>query len=172
MGKFIVGFIVGFVVLPVLAFFYVYFGYAPVATAGPPLPLERYTAHLALNARIRKEMPKDSPVPPTEANLTAGAKLYREYCAVCHGTAGEPKTATAKGMFPAPPQLLQGKGVTDDPVGETFWKVANGIRLTGMPAYEGSLTNDELWQVSQFLAHANELPLSARQIMAQPAPAH
>jgi len=111
-------------------------------------------------------------VPPTEANLTAGAKLYRDYCAVCHGTAGEPKTATAKGMFPPPPQLLQGKGVTDDPVGETYWKVANGIRLTGMPAYQGSLTNDELWQVSQFLAHANELPISARQIASQPPPAY
>jgi thiosulfate dehydrogenase len=172
MGKCILGFIVGFVLLPVVAFFYAFFGYAPVATAGPPLPLERYMTRLALKARIRKEMPKDSPVKPTEANLTAGAKLYRDYCAVCHGTAGEPKTATAKGMFPPPPQLLHGKGVTDDPVGETYWKVANGIRLTGMPAYQGSLANDELWQVSQFLAHANELPNSARQIVTGPAPAH
>ncbi len=171
MGKFILGMIVGFVLLPELAFFYVFFGYAPVATAGPPLPLERYMAHLALNARIRKEMPKDSPVQPTEANLTAGAKLYREHCAVCHGTGGEPKTATARGMFPPPPQLLQGKGVTDDPVGETYWKVANGIRLTGMPAYQGSLPDSELWQVGQFLAHANELPKSARQVVAGPAPA-
>jgi hypothetical protein len=72
-------------------------------------------------------------------------------------------------MFPPPPQLLQSKGVTDDPVGEAYWKVANGIRLTGMPAYQGSFTNDELWQVSQFLAHANELPNSARQIVAGPA---
>ena len=168
MGRWIFGFIVGFLLLPVLAFLYVFFGYAPVATAGAPLPLERYMAHLALKARIHKEMPKDSPVQPTEANLTAGAKIYRDYCAVCHGTAAEPMTATAKGMFPPPPQLLQGKGVTDDPAGETYWKVANGIRLTGMPAYYGSLTNVELWQVSQFLAHANELPNSARQIVAGP----
>lgn len=75
-------------------------------------------------------------------------------------------------MFPPPPQLLQGKGVTDDPVGETYWKVANGIRLTGMPAYQGSLANVELWQVSQFLAHANELPNTARQIVTGPAPVH
>jgi hypothetical protein len=103
----------------VLAFLYVFFGYAPVATASPPLPLERYMAKLGLNARIRIEMPKDSPMQPTEENLTAGAKLYRDHCAVCHGTVDQPKTATAKGMFPPPPQLLQGKGVTDDPVGET-----------------------------------------------------
>jgi thiosulfate dehydrogenase len=172
MVKFILGFIVGLVLLPVLAFLYVLFGYAPVATASPPLPLEKYITNLALNARVRKEMPKNSPVQPTEESLTAGAKLYRDYCAVCHGTAGEPKTATAKGMFPPPPQLLQGKGVTDDPVGETYWKVANGIRLTGMPAFQGSLADIELWQVSQFLAHANELPIGARQIVAGSDKAH
>jgi hypothetical protein len=40
---------------------------------------------------------------------------------------------TSKGMYPQPPELFKGKGVTDDPAGETYWKVANGIRLTGMP---------------------------------------
>ena len=102
---------------------------------------------------------------PTEANLTAGAKIYRDYCVVCHGTIDGPKTAAAAGMFPLPPQLLQDKGVTDDPVGETYWKVANGIRLTGMPGYLGSLANDELWRVSQFVARANDIPSSVRQIV-------
>jgi mono/diheme cytochrome c family protein len=165
MGKWILGFIVGFVFLPVLAFFWVLLGFAPVATATPPLPLERYMAKLALNARIRSEMPKASPVQPTEANLTTGAKLYRDYCLVCHGTIDGPKTATSAGMFPPPPQLLQGKGVTDDPVGETYWKVANGIRLTGMPGYRGSINDGDLWQVSEFVAHANDVPSSARQIV-------
>jgi len=46
-------------------------------------------------------------------------------------------------MYPPPPQLLSPEqGVTDDPVGVTysFWKVKNGIRLTEMPAFNGSLT--------------------------------
>jgi len=72
------------------------------------------------------------------------------------------KTPTAKGMFPPPPQLLRGKGVTDDPVGETYWKAVNGIRLTGMPAYRGSLSDEQLWQVSQLLAHADKLSARAR----------
>ncbi len=171
MGRFLLGLIAGIVLLPLVAFVYVRFGYAPVATAAPPLPLERTVTRMALHARIAKEAPKDSPIPPTEPNLLAGAKLYREYCAVCHGTAGEQKTATAKGMFPPPPQLLRGKGVTDDPVGETFWKAANGIRLTGMPAYGNSLTAEQLWQISQMLAHADKLPESVRGFLAQAAPA-
>jgi mono/diheme cytochrome c family protein len=108
---------------------------------------------------------------PADPNLLAGAKLYREYCAVCHGMPGQPKTATANGMFPAPPQLMHGKGVTDDPVGETFWKAANGIRLTGMPAYRGSLTDEQLWQISWVLASSDKLPQSAKDVLATPPPA-
>src|SRR5512146_2675784 len=103
MRRFLAGLIVGIILLPAIAFCYIWFGYAPVATAAPPLPLERKVTSMALHARIDKEAPKEAPMQPTEANLVAGAKLYREYCAVCHGTAGEPKTATAAGMFPEPP---------------------------------------------------------------------
>jgi hypothetical protein len=46
--------------------------------------------------------------------------------------------------------------VTDDPVGETYWKVSNGIRLTGMPAFFGSLTDEQLCHVSQLLAKCEE----------------
>jgi mono/diheme cytochrome c family protein len=53
-------------------------------------------------------------------------------------------------------------GVTDDPPGETYWKVANGIRLTGMPSYKDVLTDTQMWQVSQLLANADKpLPPAA-----------
>lgn len=172
MKNFILGLIVGIVLLPAGAFLYLWLGYAPVATKAPPLPFERTLADMALNARIAKEAPKDSPVPPTEPNLLAGARIYQENCVVCHGTAGGSQTAIAKGMFPPPPSLFEGNGVTDDPVGETYWKAANGIRLTGMPGFAGSLSDEQLWQVSQLLANADKLPQSVKDLLAPPAPAH
>ena len=45
-------------------------------------------------------------------------------------------------------------GVSDDPPGETYWKVANGIRLSGMPSYKDLLTETQMWQVSLLLANA------------------
>ncbi len=167
--RFFAGLILGILLLPVLAYTFIRLGYAPVATAAPPFPLERTLAHMALDARIAKEAPKQPGVPADDPNLMAGAKLYREHCAVCHGMSNEPKTATAKGMYPPPPQLFQGKGVTDDPPGETFWKVANGIRLTGMPAYGGSLTDQQMWQISQVLA-TGKLPDDVKNYLAQPSP--
>ena len=47
--------------------------------------------------------------------------------------------------------------MTDDPASETYWKVANGIRLTGMPSFNNKLSDTQMWQVSQLLAHANEI---------------
>jgi len=63
-------------------------------------------------------------------------------------------------------------GVTDDPLGETYWKVANGIRLTGMPSYKDLLTETELWQVTLLLGNADKpLPPVAVEILrGEPAP--
>jgi mono/diheme cytochrome c family protein len=101
--------------------------------------------------------------------MLAGARIYREQCSVCHGLSGQPETPIAKGMFPRPPQLFTGHGVTDDPPGETYWKAANGIRLTGMPGYKGSLTDTQLWQVSVMLANADKLSPAAKAAVAEPA---
>jgi mono/diheme cytochrome c family protein len=68
-------------------------------------------------------------------------------------------------MFPKPPQLFTGHGVTDDPAGETYWKTANGIRLTGMPAYKQTLSDQQMWQVSVMLANADKLPDEAVRIV-------
>jgi mono/diheme cytochrome c family protein len=157
--RFVAGFIVGIIILPLCAFLYLWLGYLPVATAGAPLPLEKRITSMALHAKISREAPAQPAITPSDENLAGGAKVYEEHCAVCHGKeGGKAETAIAKGMYPHPPQLLKGKGVTDDPPGETYWKAANGIRLTGMPAFRDSLSSTQLWQVSLMLANANRLP--------------
>ena len=158
----LLGIILTLVLLAVGAYCYFGFGMAPVATASAPMPFEKLLANRALHAAVAKAANTPSPVPADEPNLMSGALTYRANCAVCHGLPGQEMTAIAKGMFPKPPQLFRGKGVTDDPVGETFWKVQNGIRLTGMPGFKGSLTDEDMWEVSQLLAHADKLPDSAK----------
>jgi mono/diheme cytochrome c family protein len=162
--KILIGFVLGIVVVIAGAFLYFSMGLAPVAASAPPMPFERQLAGMALHKAIDKDAPKHVPLPVDEANLTAGAQVYRDQCAVCHGLGGQAETAIAKGMFPHPPQLFKGHGVTDDPPGETYWKAANGIRLTGMPGYKASLTDTQLWQVSLMLANADKLPAAAKAI--------
>jgi len=160
--KFFVGFLLGLILIPVGLYFYLLMGMAPVATSSPALPLEKRLTHMALAARIKKEATNTPPIPVNDSNLLLGVAVYEEHCAVCHGVPGKPQTAIAKGMFPKPPQLFHGKGVTDDPPSETYWKAANGIRLTGMPGFKDSLSDAELWQVSLLLANADKLPASVQ----------
>jgi len=94
--------------------------------------------------------------------LLHGAKIYKENCAVCHGLPGEEKSAIAKGMYPAPPQLLHGTGVTDDEAWESYWKVENGIRMTGMPGYKDALTETQIWQVTVLVKNADKTSESVK----------
>jgi len=166
--KFIAGLVLGILLVPVLVYFYFTGGSAPVATTDPDMPFESLLARKAQHARIDKEMPKNVPIQPTEANYLAGAELYKQHCAVCHGLPLAPKTAIATGMYPHPPQLLQGKGVTDDEPGESYWKIFNGFRLTGMPGFSKSLNETQMWQMSLLLANADKLPASVKTALVAP----
>ncbi len=167
--KFLAGLILGMILVPALVYFYFTGGSAPVATTDPDMPFEATLARKAQNVRIAKDMPKNIPIQPTEANYLAGAEVYKNDCAICHGTLGAPKTPIATGMYPRPPQLFMGKGVTDDEPGETYWKVFNGFRLTGMPGFSKSLSETQMWQVSLLLANADKLPPSVKTALVAPA---
>jgi len=159
--RFLVGLIVGVVAVLAAELLFLTQGGMPVAARnGKPLPLERFLASRALHIAIVKEAGRPAPIRADEPNLMAGARVYRENCLMCHGAPGEGKrVAAAEGMFPRPPKLLApDQGVGDDPVGDTYWKVKNGIRLTGMPGFEGALSDTALWQVSVLLHEADHLP--------------
>jgi len=154
--------VIGWIVLPVIGFLYLRFGYVPVAVNGPVIPFEELLAGTAVQARIAREAPTKAAFPATEENLVAGAKIYREQCVECHGQTGGTPSVISKGMYPPPPQFFERKVMGNDPVGQNYWIVANGIRLTGMPGYRQSLTEQQLWQVSQFLSNRGNLPDSAK----------
>lgn len=170
MKNFVIGVIVTLLVLAAAGYTYFWLGFAPVASAAPPMPFELTLAHMGLHAQMKKVAGLQSPIQPDDANLLAGAHSYMEHCAVCHGFSGQPEGAIAKGMFPHPPQLLNGDTVTDDPVGETYWKVSNGIRLSGMPGFKGALNDTQLWQVTLMLKNADKLPPPVKAVVSQTAP--
>ncbi len=164
MGRFILGIVLGLLLAPAIVWGWLRFGHPPVAVADSPLPFERKIVGIPLHRRIDREMIETPPVAANEQTFIAGARIYREQCASCHGVHGQPAVFAAH-MFPKAPALWEahhnGKviGVSDDPPGETYWKVANGIRLSGMPAYKQILSDTEMWQVTLLLANADK-PLS------------
>jgi len=167
----VVGIILGFVLVFAGAYFYFATGRAPVATNSPEMPLERKFAGMALRAYLEKVPHANSPVPADEPNLLAGAKLYKEHCAFCHGLPGEPHNAIGNGMFPKPPLLFRGMGVTDDEAWESYAKISGGIRMSGMPGFKDHLSDSQMWQLTQLVKNADKIPTSVKAELTPPATA-
>jgi thiosulfate dehydrogenase len=160
----VLSFVAGVLLLPLGVYAYLALGKPPVATADAPFPLESKVVGIPLDTRIKREAPANAPIAANDENLNAGAGIYEDKCEMCHGTADEP-SVMARTMFPKPPQFwvmhkMGEMNVGYDPVGETYWKVKNGIRLSGMPAYGKALSETQLWQVSLLLSMADK-PLPA-----------
>ena len=133
-------------------------GYFPAHADAPAPAWEKWFARLALDAAIARNAPKtDSPLPPTDRNLMKGLRLYGENCLVCHGGPDARSSKIALGLYQKAPQLAR-YGVEDDEDGEVYWVVAHGIRMTGMPAFRETLTEDELWSLVLFLKNMDSLP--------------
>jgi len=159
MKGFLVGLILGILIVPIAVFFYVETGQSPAAASDAPMPFEKFIAKGALHARIKKETQDRELSTFNAGDLAAGAEVYRTNCAFCHGLPLQAPSAASQGMFPHAPQLFTTKEtVTDDPVGVTCWKVKNGIRLTGMPGFQKALSDQQMWQVSALMASADKLP--------------
>ena len=167
MSKFLFGLILGIVLLLVVEYLFVAHGGLYMGTKGARSSMEQHLANKAIAASIGQSAQEESPVPADETNLLAGAHIYQQGCAGCHGRLDQDSAPMSTRFYPRPPQLLPpGKGVTDDPVGATHWVVKNGIRFSAMPA-AGKLTDQEIWQVSQFLHNADKLPASIQEFLRQ-----
>ena len=153
----LLGIILGFLAVAAGVYWYFSTGHAPVAVTAPEMPFERKFAKMGLNSYLSKLPHPDPQVPADEKNLLSAAKVYKNNCAVCHGAPDAAKTAIAEGMAPKPPQLFKGMGVTDDETWESYWKVENGIRMTGMPGFKDHLTETEIWQVAVLVKNADKI---------------
>ncbi len=155
---FVLGAVAALVALALCAYLGIVAGLMPANADSNPGKLERWMARTSLHATIARDAPKGAnPVPLDDENLIAGIRLYAANCAVCHGASGTTPSNVARGLYQKPPQLAK-DGVEDDPGGVTYWKIAHGIRLTGMPAFGPTLNERQLWQLTLFLAHMDSLP--------------
>lgn len=142
-------------------YLFVAFGCMPANADGKPPALEKWMARKSLRATLQREAPQTpNPVALTGANLVSGIRLYSAHCAVCHGAVDGRASAIAVGLYQHAPQLAK-DGVEDDPDGIIYWKVKHGIRLTGMPAFSGTLSEQQIWQLTLFLKHMDALPPDA-----------
>jgi mono/diheme cytochrome c family protein len=137
-------------------------GLIPTHANATPPKLERHLAMSAVDASTEKHAPhNNSPIQPTAENLIDGMKLYNMNCAGCHGGLDRKPAAFGASFYPPAPQLVSDP--PDDPDWFVYYIIHNGIRYTGMPAWDKTLSDQDIWKVTLFLTHMEKLPAAAQE---------
>jgi mono/diheme cytochrome c family protein len=132
-------------------------GFLPTPANSAPPEMERIIAMRALDNSVERHAPHvNSPVPTTNENLIAGLKLYTMNCALCHGGIDGQPSALAKSFYPPAPNLVLHP--PDDEEWHVFYVIRTGVRYTGMPAWDKSLSEPDIWKLTAFLTRVGKLP--------------
>ncbi|MGA8143556.1 MAG: cytochrome c [Candidatus Acidiferrales bacterium] len=160
MRNFLLGFIFALLVILVGGYLYLKQGYVDFSADQQPSRVERHFAMAAVDASTdRHASDQKNPLPVTDENLVAGAVLFRDHCAGCHGTPSNPETQFSKSFNPPVPGFFkEGADMADN---QNFYIIRHGIRWTGMPAWNRTLSENQTWQIVSFLSHIEKLPPAA-----------
>ena len=91
-----------------------------------------------------------NPVPATEESIAAGRELYAQYCAVCHGEEGRGDGPGGATLDPKPADFhADHVQVLSD--GGLFWFITNGAEGTAMPAWGAVLSEEQRWDLVNYL---------------------
>jgi mono/diheme cytochrome c family protein len=164
MKPFLYGVVATLFVLIVGGYFYLTGGHVNIAADQRPGFFERRLAMRAMDAAVERRAPDlKNPVPPTEENLVSGAKLYMDHCAGCHGVPSNPASEFSRSFNPPVPNFF--KRAPDMPDHQNFYITQHGIRWTGMPAWSGILTDDQIWKIVTFMSQIEKLPPAAKKVL-------
>ena len=94
-----------------------------------------------------------NPIPATEESIADGREHFGHHCGICHGLDGQATGVPFADKMSPPVPLLSSKDVQDYKDGQLKWIIENGINPSGMPAWKGILSDEEMWKVVDFLRH-------------------
>ena len=157
MGKFVLGVIITLLVLILGVLGFAMLGFFPTAANVAPPRWESHLANTAIDASMERRAPHaTNPVPPNDQNLEDGMKLYSMNCALCHGDLDRKPASLAKSFYPPAPNLVSDP--PDDPEWHIFYTIRTGVRYTAMPAWDKTLSEQDIWKITSLLSHMDKLP--------------
>lgn len=162
MRKYFAGWVLGVATLPAVALGMAWLGWLPMQAEAPPPAWEKAFAQMALNNYVARRAPKvANPIPATDENLLAGMKIFKDGCAGCHG---DPSGTSDYGasFYPNVPQFA--KAPPRLPDYQLFWIIRNGVRYSGMSAFDRqwhgdqAVSDEHIWKAATFLSRLETLP--------------
>jgi len=150
MKKIILSILSTLVFLGVVFIVYIYSGSYDVSQLTPHSTITKWMINTTKHYSIKKRL-KNIQVPPLNDTtmIAQGFVHYDEMCVICHGGPGNNPEELAKGLYPKPPRFYKSNDMPDPD--ESFWIIKNGIKMTSMPAFGPTHTDQEIWAITDFL---------------------
>jgi mono/diheme cytochrome c family protein len=157
MRNFILGIVITILVLLFGSLGLALLGFLPTQANSAAPEIESHIAMSALDNSVDRHAPRvNNPVPPTDENLIEGLKIYTMNCALCHGDINRQPSALEKSFYPHSPNFILHP--LDDEEWHVFYVIRTGVRYTGMPAWDKTLSETDMWKVTAFLTRVDKLP--------------
>ncbi|HYO16017.1 MAG TPA: cytochrome c [Thermoanaerobaculia bacterium] len=151
----------GFVAVLVLAgLAFIYSGVYDVSASSPDAGLIQWALETTQERSVHRaaeELAENAQVPNLDdpGLIRTGLVHYHAMCVTCHGAPGVPISEIGQGLSPYPPELAA-EAEEEEPA-EVFWVVKNGIKMTGMPAFGVTHSDEEIWAITAFLKRMPKL---------------
>jgi mono/diheme cytochrome c family protein len=163
--KVLLGILLGILITIGAAFLIAATGSFNVAAKESPGKLERKLASFMVDRSVARRAPKEkNPFPSTPEVLRAGLAHYKENCVMCHGAPGVEESEAGMGLNPSAPDLTL-PDVQSMSDGELYWIVANGIRMSGMPAFSLTHKKEEIWHLITFVRHLPQISADEQKVL-------
>ena len=93
---------------------------------------------------------------PDRHRFVIGFREYDGLCASCHSYPGGGRQTWADGLDPPPPDLVRPDRTLS--TRDIFATVCEGVKGSGMAAFRGHRSNDEIWDIALFVSELPKLP--------------
>ncbi len=136
-----------------------------------PSEEETRLANAAKDVTIPLEAGKmKNPLPETDEVVSQGQEVFLGSCAQCHGADAHGDTDVGRNMYP-PAMDLTSSHVQHWSDAELFWIIQNGVRLTGMPSWKSSISENDTWKLARFIHNLPRLGAASASTVVSSAPA-
>jgi mono/diheme cytochrome c family protein len=156
-SKLVLSFVLGFIVAILIPLLLLATGAINMGAVNKSGLMEQELAGFALERSMAWRVPDvKNPLDGAPAALVVGFDHYRENCVICHGAPEVPRSEIGEGLNPPAPDL-SGRETREMSDGKIFWTIKNGIRMTGMPGFGPTHSDQEIWGMVAFVRHLPKL---------------
>lgn len=167
--KFLAGIIATVVVLAIAASAIIFGGLYNVAATSPH-GVERLVLSDAMYYSVLSHAGPEIQKSWGDDQIKDGFSEYNDMCTVCHGAPGKERSEISQGLNPAPPDLSKVSRQWND--AQLFWIIKHGIKMTGMPGFGPTHSDDTIWNIVGFVRKLADISLEQYERLEQASGGH